>query len=136
MLEPAIAALAASRATPDEVQEMERILEDQAREIAAVRTGLAQDAAFHAAIGTAAHNRAITRVVHAIMDLLAQSREESINTPGRAARSHQDHRRIVQAIARRDSSAAQQAMLDHVVAVEGLVLGAAHDRKRGERAGA
>jgi DNA-binding FadR family transcriptional regulator len=34
VLEPAIAALAASRATPDEVQEMERILEDQAREIA------------------------------------------------------------------------------------------------------
>src|SRR6185295_15255271 len=50
------------------------------------------------AIGEAAHNRAITRVVHAIMDLLAQSREESINTPGRATRSHQDHRRIVQAI--------------------------------------
>ena len=133
VLEPAIASLAASRATPDEVQEMERILEDQAREIAAGRTGLAQDAAFHAAIGTAAHNRAITRVVHAIMDLLAQSREESINTPGRAARSHQDHRRIVQAIARRDSEAARQAMLDHLVAVEALVLGPAHDRQRADR---
>src|SRR5438105_13933720 len=49
VLEPAIAALAASRATPDEVQEMERILEDQAREIAAGRTGLPQGAAVHAA---------------------------------------------------------------------------------------
>jgi GntR family transcriptional regulator, transcriptional repressor for pyruvate dehydrogenase complex len=130
VLEPAIAALAASRATPEEVQEMERILEDQAREIAAGRTGLAQDAAFHAAIGTAAHNRAITRVVHAIMDLLGQSREESINTPGRAARSHQDHRRIVQAIAQRDSGAARQAMLDHLVAVEALVFDPS-DRPRG-----
>src|SRR5215831_17829561 len=44
MLEPAIAALAARRATPEEVREMERILEEQAKEIAAGRTGLPQDA--------------------------------------------------------------------------------------------
>lgn len=122
VLEPVIAALAASRATPDEVQEMERILEDQAREIAAGRTGLAQDAAFHAAIGTAAHNRAITRLVHAIMDLLTQSREESLNTPGRPTRSHEDHRRILDAVHRRDSQGARQAMLEHIGAVEELVV--------------
>jgi len=133
VLEPAIAALAASRATPDEVQEMERILDDQAREIAAGKTGLAQDAAFHAAIGTAAHNRAITRTVHAIMDLLTQSREESLNTPGRPTRSHEDHRRILQAIARRNAAAARQAMLDHLIAVEALVLGPASERSRSHR---
>ena len=137
VLEPAIAALAASRATPDEVQDMERILESQAREVAAGRTGLAEDAAFHTAIGAAAHNRAITRIVHAIMDLLTQSREESLNTPGRPTRSHQDHRRILQAIAKRNPSAARQAMLDHLVAVEGLVLGTASERsERGRRSDA
>jgi GntR family transcriptional regulator, transcriptional repressor for pyruvate dehydrogenase complex len=137
VLEPAIAALAASRATPEEVQEMERILESQAREVAAGRTGLAEDAAFHTAIGAAAHNHAITRIVHAIMDLLTQSREESLNTPGRPTRSHQDHRRILQAIARRNPSAARQAMLDHLVAVEGLVLGTASERsERGRRSDA
>src|SRR6516162_608148 len=88
------------------------------------------------AIRTAAHNRAITRLVHAIMDLLTQSREESINTPGRATRSHQDHRRIVEAIARRDSAAARQAMLDHLVAVEALVLRPTPDRPRRGRSDA
>src|SRR3989442_15441500 len=137
VLEPAIASLAASRATPEEVQEMQRILDDQAREIGAGKTGLAQDAAFHAAIGTAAHNRAITRIAHAVMDLLTQSREESLNTPGRPTRSHQDHRRILQAIARRNATAARQAMLDHLVAVEGLVLGTASEHPgRGRRSGA
>jgi len=137
VLEPAIAALAASRATPDEVQDMERILESQAREVAAGRTGIAEDAAFHTAIGAAAHNRAITRIVHAIMDLLTQSREESLNTPGRPTRSHQDHRRILQAIAKRNPSAARQAMTDHLVAVEALVLGTASERtERGRRADA
>jgi GntR family transcriptional repressor for pyruvate dehydrogenase complex len=122
LLEPAIAALAARRATREEVQEMERLLDEQAREIHAGNTGLAQDAAFHAAIGTAAHNRAITRIVHAVMDLLAQSREEAISTPGRPTRSHEDHRRILDAIRAGDAGGAERAMLDHVVAVEGLVL--------------
>jgi GntR family transcriptional regulator, transcriptional repressor for pyruvate dehydrogenase complex len=122
LLEPTIAGLAARRATRDELIEMERILDEQAKAIAAGNTGLAQDAAFHAAIGTAAHNRAITRIVHAVMDLLGQSREESIGTPGRPTRSHEDHRRILDAIRTRDAATAERAMLDHVVAVEGLVL--------------
>ena len=121
MLEPVIAGLAARRASRDEVTEMERILDEQAKAIASGNTGLAQDAAFHAAIGTAAHNRAITRIVHALMDLLAQSREESIGTPGRPTRSHEDHRRILTAIRQGDAAAAERAMLDHVVAVEALV---------------
>jgi GntR family transcriptional repressor for pyruvate dehydrogenase complex len=128
LLEPTIAGLAASRATPDELTEMERILDEQAKAIAGGKTGLAQDAAFHTAIATAAHNRAITRVVHAVMDLLAHSREESIGTPGRPTRSHEDHRRILDAIRRRDSAGAGQAMLDHLIAVEALVL------RPGERA--
>ena len=133
VLEPAIASLAASRATPEEVQEMKRILDDQANEIGDGKTGLAQDAAFHEAIGTAAHNRAITRIVHALMDLLTQSREESLNTPGRPTRSHQDHLRILQAIERRDGAAAHQAMLDHVIAVEALVFGTAPRGTRSRR---
>src|SRR5918996_32644 len=118
LIEPAIAALAAQRATPDELQDMERILDEQAREIAAGRTGLPQDAQFHAAIASAARNQAVTRVVHAIMDLLTQSREESLNTPGRPQRSHQDHRRVLDAIRRRDETGAANAMRDHVSAVE------------------
>src|SRR5258705_8327283 len=121
LLEPSLAALAAERATPEEMQEMERILEEQAREIAAGRTGLAQDAQFHSAIGVAAHNRAITRLAHAIMDLLTQSREESLNTPGRPTRSHEDHRRVLAAINRRDAEGARKAMLGHIQAVEGPV---------------
>ena len=123
LLEPAIAGLAARRATRDEIVEMERILEEQAKEVAAGRTGLAQDAAFHAAIASSAHNRAITRIVHALMDLLSQSREESLHIPGRPVRSHQDHRKILEAIQRGDGPGAKSAMLDHLIAVEALVAG-------------
>jgi GntR family transcriptional repressor for pyruvate dehydrogenase complex len=124
LLEPAIAALAARRATREELVEMERILDQQASEVAKGRTGMAQDTALHAAIANSAHNRAITRIVNALMDLLTQSREESLHTPGRPTRSHEDHRRILEAIQRRDEVAAHRAMTDHIIAVENLVMGA------------
>jgi GntR family transcriptional repressor for pyruvate dehydrogenase complex len=124
LLEPAIAGLAARRATPDEVQEMERILDEQAKDLDRGGTGLTQDGQFHSAIAAAAHNQAITRIVHAIMDLLTQSREESLHAPGRPQRSHQDHRRVLEAIRRRDDAGAERAMREHVIAVEALVLGA------------
>src|SRR5512144_1781270 len=124
LLEPAIAALAARRASREEIAEMDRILEDQAKEVAAGRTGMLQDTALHAAIANSAHNRAITRIVNALMDLLTQSREESLHMPGRPTRSHQDHRRILAAVQRRDEVAAHRAMLDHLIAVETLVTGA------------
>jgi GntR family transcriptional repressor for pyruvate dehydrogenase complex len=127
LLEPAIAALAARRATPDEIGEMERILDEQAREVAHGRTGVAQDSAFHAALANSAHNRAISRIVNALMDLLTQSREESLQTPGRPQRSHQDHRRILDAIRRRDEVAAHRAVIDHLIAVERLVMGSRGD---------
>ncbi|MBI4011912.1 MAG: FadR family transcriptional regulator [Candidatus Rokubacteria bacterium] len=123
LLEPPIAALAAQRASPDEVQELTRILDEQAKEVEAGRTGLAQDAAFHTAIAHSAHNRAISRIVNTLMDLLTQTREESLQTPGRPERSHQDHRRVLAAIRARDEPAAQHAMLDHLVGVERLVMG-------------
>lgn len=121
LLEPAIAALAASRATPEDLAEMDRILEEQAREVTQGRTGVTQDAAFHAALASSAHNRAISRIVNALIDLLTQSREESLQTPGRPARSYSDHLGILEAIRHRDGVAAQRAVLDHLHAVEGLI---------------
>ena len=127
LLEPAIAALAARRASREEVAEMTRVLDEQAREVEAGRTGLAQDAAFHSVLSHSTHNRAIARIVTTVMDLLTQTRDESLHTPGRPHRSHQDHRRILAAIEARDETAAQQAMLDHLVAVEQLAMGRVGD---------
>jgi GntR family transcriptional repressor for pyruvate dehydrogenase complex len=127
ILEPAIAALAAERATPDDVREMDRILAAQSSAVAAGGSGVEQDARFHAAIATAAHNRTITLVVNRIMDVLTQSREESLSAAGRPERSHHDHRQVFAAITGRDPDAARRAMLEHLLAVERLV------REAGER---
>ena len=124
LLEPPIAALAALRSTEVEIQEMEVIIARQRREVSLGRTGIAEDASFHAAIARSAHNQAITRIVHALVDLLTESREVSLQTPGRPQRSQRDHERVLRAIQRRDSEGARRAMLDHLAAVERLVRGA------------
>ena len=111
---------------------MVRILEQQGIEVAAGRTGLSQDAAFHTALALSTHNRAITRIVTTLMDLLSQSREESLSQPGRPVRSHGDHRHILAAVEAGDPRKAEQAMLAHLVGVERLVMG--RDTTRRERA--
>jgi len=133
LLEPPIAGLAAQRASPEEVAEMTRILEHQGAEVAAGRTGLAQDAQFHAAIAHSTHNRVITRLVTTLVDLLTQSREESLSTPGRPRRSHDDHRRVLAAIRSGDARRAERAMLAHLVAVQRLVLDQAAPGRRSPR---
>ena len=122
ILEPPIAALAARRASREEIQEMEHILEEQAKEIAAGKTGVRQDTAFHIAIASAAHNRAVSRIVATLMDVLVESREESLHIPGRPQRSHEDHRRILSALQERNEEGARRTMLNHVLAVERLVM--------------
>ena len=128
LLEPAIAGLAARRASPEEIADMTRILDEQSAEVAAGRTGLAQDAAFHQALALSTHNRAITRIVTTLVDLLAQIREESLSQPGRPVRSHDDHRHVLAAVEAHDARKAEQAMLAHIVGVERLVVGRDDDR--------
>lgn len=123
LLEPGIAALAARRATPADLEGMTRIVEAQALEVASGGTGLAHDARFHAAIAAATHNQAIRRIAGAIMDLLAESHAESLRAPGRPARSHEDHRRVLEAISDRDAGAAERAMREHIDEVERLLAG-------------
>jgi GntR family transcriptional repressor for pyruvate dehydrogenase complex len=123
LIEPAIAALAARRATEAEIQAMERILEGQARELDGGGIGLRQDVAFHAALANSAHNRSISRIINAVMELLAPSRRVSLGTPGRPRQSHEDHWRILDAIRQRDELAAHRAVLDHLIAAERLVTG-------------
>jgi DNA-binding FadR family transcriptional regulator len=93
-----------------------------------------QDSALHVAVAQSAHNRAIVRILGVLVDPLTRSREESLHTPGRPTRSHQDHRRILQAIRRRDEAGARGAMLEHLRAVEVLVEVGPGERQTTQRA--
>ena len=122
ILEPEIASLAAERASPSEVRRLEVVLEEQARQIARGDTGVEADSAFHSALARAAKNTVFLRLDDAMVQSLRETRERSLQTDGRPARSLAGHRKILKAIRAGDPGKARKAMLEHLEAIERNLL--------------
>ena len=122
IVEPEIAALAAERANPEEVEQLERILYDQARQIAEGGTGVEADTAFHSTLAQAAKNKVFLKLNDAIVDSLYETRERSLQSHGRPGRSLAGHREILEAIRTKDAARAKTAMLEHLDAIEHNIL--------------
>ena len=118
LLEPQIAFLAAQKADPQELLQMEEILEEQGRQIARGETGVNADTDFHFALAVATHNSAMVKVVSAVEDILRRSRDQSLQEPGRPQRSLASHRQILEMLQAGDKHAARQAMEHHLTSVE------------------
>ena len=118
LLEPQIAAVAARRANHQEVQDLKAILADQERQIREGGSGVDADTAFHFALASASHNTALIKVVSAVEDILRQSRDQSMQVPGRANRSLESHRRILHMVQSGDGDGARIAMEHHLTVVE------------------
>ena len=121
MLEPQLAARAATRASPDAISEMEVILERQEEKLHRGESGVVEDSEFHYAIALAAGNSVVLKVLDTLMDLLRDSRERSLQVQGRPQKSLAGHQRILRAIKRRDARAAKVAMRRHIENVEQIL---------------
>ena len=118
LLEPQIAAVAAQRASPEDVRRLSEILEEQKEQITDGETGVDSDTAFHFALASATHNSALVKVVSAVEDILRRSRDISLQEPGRPQRSLASHRQILKRVLEGDAEAAKQAMEHHLTSVE------------------
>ena len=121
-IEPEMAAFAAKRATPEEVEQMEEILTEQARQIADGETGVDADTAFHSVLARATKNKVFLRLNEAIVESLRETRERSLQIHGRPIRSLVGHREILKAIRARVPERARHAMLAHLRAIERNIL--------------
>ena len=122
MVEPTLAARAAANATEEEIIHLEEILSRQKAKIDRGELAIEEDSKFHYAIAQAARNSVVLKVLDLFMDYLRDSRELSLQVEGRPQRSLNSHRRILNAIARKNPAAAEKAMRRHITAIEGLVL--------------
>jgi len=125
ILEPPLAARAATHASEEEIAEMQEILARQAERTRAGQPGIEEDSEFHYAIALAADNSVVLKVVDVLMDLLRETRARSLQVAGRPQKSLAAHRRILNAIKRHDPDAASQAMHQHLQTVERIVLSGA-----------
>jgi len=122
MLEPPLAARAATHASPEEISEMEEILQRQEATLSRGEASIAEDAEFHYSIALASGNSVVLKVLDILMDLLRETRERSLQLKGRPQKSLAGHRRILAAIKRHDAEAAKAAMRRHIEDVEEIVL--------------
>ncbi len=122
VIEPDLAALAARRATAEQIERLRAILNDQEAEIARGGTGVKQDNLFHFLMAEATGNEALVRIVDSLMDLLLKTREESLQHDERRDQSLKQHRTILAAIEARDPRAAERLMREHIRDVEELVF--------------
>jgi GntR family transcriptional repressor for pyruvate dehydrogenase complex len=122
MLEPPLAARAATHASADDISEMEEILQRQADKQGQGDAAVAEDAEFHYSVALASGNSVVLKVIDIVMDLLRDTRERSLQVEGRAQKSLAGHRRILAAIKRHDAEAAKSAMRRHIEDVEEIVL--------------
>ena len=124
LLEPQIAAVAATRAGSDEVKRLADILEEQQQQLEKGESGVDADTAFHFALASATHNSALVKVVSAVEDILRLSRDRSLQEPGRAKRSLVSHLQILEKVKAGDAEGARVAMEYHLTSVEPAVPGA------------
>ena len=122
MLEPPLAARAATHASPEELAEMEEILRRQEIKQYRGESTVAEDSEFHYNVALASGNSVVIKVLDILMDLLRETRERSLQVEGRPQKSLAGHRRILAAIKRHDAEAAKSAMRRHIEDVEEIVL--------------
>jgi len=122
MIEPVLAKRAAWHASPEDLQRLEEIIRRQQEKVHRGELTIEEDTEFHNTIARAAKNEVVLNVLDAFMDLLRESREQSLQVAGRLQKSLEGHRQILHAIQRRDPAAAEAAMRRHIEKIEGIVL--------------
>lgn len=122
ILEVEGAALAASRATDEDLQRIEECLKEMRAEVERGDLGDVGDYKFHYALAEATHNPVLVRVMSTISDLLAQglrsSRLRLFSLSGMPQTLLAQHTRIYEALKGRDPDGARKAMQDHLNFVE------------------
>jgi GntR family transcriptional repressor for pyruvate dehydrogenase complex len=122
MIEPALAARAALRATPEDVARLEDVLRRQREKTERGEPAVEEDSEFHYLVALAAKNSVVQSVLDVLMGLLRETRARSLQTRGRPQRSLAGHRRVLEAIKRRDPEAAERAVRRHLEEIEAIVL--------------
>ena len=114
ILEPGIAALAAIRADEDALALMSEAVEVMEKAQKDPEAYIEADLDFHLALAEAAGNPLILSLIDSIVGLLREQRIKIFNVEGGPQRGQFHHKRILEAMQRRDSEMARNAMRAHL----------------------
>jgi len=121
-LELGSAALAAERATNEEIDHLERLLKEMEEDLRRNRLGAKADHEFHTALAEATHNEAYIHIMKTIYDLLQEELRIAWGGVFRKKDSRkklfQQHKNILEAVKQRDPKKGREASLAHLRYVE------------------
>ena len=116
-IEPALAELIVTNATPADFARMENCLE-RAEKASTLDEFELWDAALHQALAEATHNRFVIRVLSLVTAVRRQAEwgklKDRIVTPDRRLRYQEEHREIVRTLKERDAERARSAIVAHL----------------------
>lgn len=114
MIEPSVARLAARRATPQDIDRLNEVIERQEKKLARKGSYRPTNMQFHRTMAECAHNLPLATLMNSLVDLMLEL-VEKIDVPRKVQqRNCLFHRRIVDAIERHDEDTAHQLMLQHI----------------------
>lgn len=114
ILEPEIAALAATRTDAGCIAAMRQAVAAMDTALDDADAFIEADLAFHLALAKATQNALIPTLLNPIVDLLREDRKRIFNTPGAPRRGQVYHKRILAAVVQHDAEAARKAMRAHL----------------------
>jgi GntR family transcriptional regulator, transcriptional repressor for pyruvate dehydrogenase complex len=115
LLEPGVCALAAERATEEQISEMNSALEDAHRARTQPEEFIDADLRFHRLLAEASHNPLVGALLDSIGDLLRNQRiRYYIASSGNSKNTERNHRKILDLVVQRRPAEAYRAMQDHL----------------------
>jgi GntR family transcriptional regulator, transcriptional repressor for pyruvate dehydrogenase complex len=114
ILEIEIAALAAARATEEEIAAMREAVKIMDETLDDADAFIAADNRFHEALAQATQNTLIFILVNSIVNLLSEQRKQIFDVEGGPQRGQIHHKRILESVIRRDPQAARDTMRSHL----------------------
>jgi GntR family transcriptional repressor for pyruvate dehydrogenase complex len=121
LIEPELAALAADRATADDIAAIDDCIEELARTVKDPQRHVAADIHFHNAVASVAQHSFYGAIVEAVRTLMTQSMLLGTEIPRAIDISDGHHRSIAAAIRAHDAEAARAAMWGHIAYVQDYV---------------
>ncbi|MFF2388989.1 FadR/GntR family transcriptional regulator [Agromyces sp. NPDC058104] len=116
VVEPPTAALAAARATPRDIVQLEELLAEMTADISTERYG-ELDKAFHQAISRSSYNPLLAAMSERLAHDIAPVRDARMQSERRRANSMREHQEILDAIRAHDAERAEAAARFHIESI-------------------
>lgn len=121
-IEPAIARLACLRATDDELQQIQRKLDQMAADFENPRKVMRTPLNFHLSLAETSRNFILLSMMQANAHLIQQTRKWTLVSQKRRKEDAEEHSAILDAVCSRDQVLASQSTLAHLQALRCFVL--------------